>query len=278
MYFVLVISGSDVYIGTTCGVSIMLNILNDDEVRKEISIFKDYDVKSCKGFIRDVRLNSILNREALTKGEVFLKVYNIVSSFPEKYSAELNVLKKFLSKRKFNNVVIDLFSTDTGIGWFCTMIIARCIENGVLGNNVKLDSIFRISGFGRGLKHVNEALLSLADKFVRKLLYWRGRGYEVYANIVGGLKIETIYTTLMAFLAGAKVLYIPDLEGDIIEITPIPITLKRELIDIVKNYKEKNFEELNGVEKELLNLGILYIDDNNIVKVREWIRKLAETL
>ena len=268
----------NIYIATTCGISIILNIINDVNVKNHIPILKDINVRDVRKVLRESKLDSTFNREAVVKGEIFMKVYNIVSTFPERYSAELNVLKKFLSKKGFDHVVIDLFSTDTGFGWFCTSIIAKCIEDNVLGSNARVDSIFRISGFGKDLKYVNEALLNLADKFVRRLLYWKGKGYDVYANLVGGLKIETMYATLMAFLVNAKVLYVPDPESDIIEVTPIPITLRKELIEIIKNYREKSLEELNSVEKELLNLGILHVNDNNIVKVREWIRKLVETI
>ena len=116
--------------------------------------------------------------------DLYQAFFNLIKTNPYKLSAELYTLRKFVDKVEgdIEDFRVALFSTDTGLGFFSTNLIADYLQNFGLGNvKVKVDAIARIEGFGKGSKYIDKALSNLASTFTKKI---------VEANTTKGITIR----------------------------------------------------------------------------------------
>ena len=255
-----------VFTAITCGISIIQNIMeNKTEIRNEL--LKKFQVKSIKELLKNKQFDLYLEKEALIKGEFFQKIYRILIEDPEKYSAELNTFTKLMkylkNTYKVENVKIGLFSTDTGIAYFCTRLIEQYLQNSLIENvKIDVDITSRISGFGKGIKYFQEALNNLADVYVRTLMKWYKKGYDIYTIITGGLKIEVAYLTVLSFLVKSKIVYTPKQAEKLIK-EESPIALKflekhlgvstKKMVFIGDNYNDIDAMRIAGLSVAMGN-------------------------
>lgn len=223
--------------------------------------------------------------EAEAEGEIFEYVLGEVNARPRELSAELNAFYGFLGLHKSSpdNIIVELFSTDTAVGMFCARVIREHLE----ARNFKTRPVVRVSGLGLGSLKFEEGLVSLLDALASSVSEAKGRGWRVYVNATGGFKPETAYAVMSAFLFGADAAYyMHELFRDVVVIYPFPMMIDGELVSELRRVNESPIESFKGIGHP--KLGYLKLEDlearglversGGLVKVKSWVEELLRLL
>ena len=217
--------------------------------------------------------------------EVHEALLRYVAIKPMDASAELNSFLRFidLEGHPEDMIEIALYSTDTPNNRLTARIIYEYLrEKGFkfVGEPIE------IRGFVYGPEYFDEALADIMDKLVRIIHMKTERDYEVYINATAGFKPETTFIILATYISMKKppiVYYIHESIKEPIKLPAIPVMLDRRLMKILAAFKEPR--PRSQVYKELLEYGIkleemisngLLIEDNGLIKTREWVRRLIK--
>ena len=217
--------------------------------------------------------------------EPFKLVCDLVKSDPKGKSAELNAFLAYLDSNPVtkDSVEIGLYTTDTGNGWFCGMVLYEVLKE--MGFTV--NEPVRVKHFGLGPSFLQDALAELMDKIARVVVSKKEQGLRVCLNATGGYKPEVTFAVITSLALGVdRVYYIHEGFRDLVVLPSPPLTLRKEVVEKLRML----FENPEGLPKHLLieNLGwkVEEIDDlifdglveerDGIVKLRRWVRKLME--
>ncbi|ABW02333.1 putative CRISPR-associated protein [Caldivirga maquilingensis] len=223
----------------------------------------------------------------------FEKTIEFVRNNPEGTSAELNTLIRFLLDfpyRQFEELEIYLYPTDTGTGKFCAQVIKEYLDRygnefmQKAGINIKpkVDEPIVVKDLGRDINWFNEGLIELVNKFARLIINKTRSGYKVVVNATAGYKPETAYIALVAQLTGAwKIIYMHESFKSIVELPKLPLTIQEKYIEALKiigNGTLQNILKQMGIDvNDLIERGLV-TNEEGIIKPREWIQKLINTL
>ena len=220
-------------------------------------------------------------RNAIPGSRVFNVLLGVLASDPRRFSAELNAFFGYLNKLSsgvYRHSIV-LFTTDTGVGWFCTRVLEEFLKTlkevpDVYTTSGKhyIDSVesIRVEMFGRDFSKGSLNLLVNVKKTVKK--YW-GQVDEVVFNLTGGFKPETGFLLLAAGLLGvSRVYYIHEYMREVVEIPVFPLTIGEP----IKSVLEKSIcGKLTPLDyKVLIEYKILRPGEKEPV----WLRKIAEIL
>ncbi len=230
-------------------------------------------------------------KRAYPYDDFFKLIYDLVRKDPRKYSPELNAFLGFIDKKysllnRAEVVEFNVYSTDTGTGFFCVKIVEKWLRE-ELSNfarlNVKIlvNEPVRLRKFGWGYEWFSEALLDMIDKIARVIVSKRNQGYKVYVNVTAGFKVETTYLTIISLLLNVdSIFYIHEATREVIELPILPLSIrdnvKKLLRDIKEPMRKDVIEQVYGVSvKDLEDYGIVNVWEG-MVQAKEWIRKLLE--
>lgn len=215
--------------------------------------------------------------------EVHEALLRYVANRPLDASAELNSFLRFIEIEGHpeDNIEIALYSTDTPNNRLTARIIYEYLHE--KGFNFVGEPI-EIRGFVYGPEYFDEALADIMDKLVRIIHEKTNEGYQVFINATAGYKPETTFIILATYISMKKppiVYYIHESIREPIKLPAIPVMLDRRLMKILARYREPKprsqvYMELldHGMEiEEMIRNGLL-IEDNGLVKTREWVRRL----
>lgn len=233
----------------------------------------------------DVEGQERIEREAEVGGEIYRYVLGEVNGRPRELSAELNAFYGFLGLRGVSpdDIVVELFSTDTAVGMFCARVIREHLES----RNFKTGSIVRVAGLGLGSMRFEEGLVNLLDVLASSVTRAKKRGWRVYVNATGGFKPETAYAVMSAFLFGADAAYyMHELFRDVVVIYPFPVAVDRELVSELRRVDGSSLESFSGIKHS--KLGFLKLEDlearglversGGLVRVKRWVGELLRLL
>ena len=220
---------------------------------------------------------------AVPSSPIYSEIREYVASDPFKPSAELNAFLSYLSRlaskglKAMHDVI--LYSSDSGVCWFCTRIIddfLRSFSGYDLGGlyNAKeqiMGSVksIRVHSLGRDF---HSGLLNLIVE-IKKTVVREASKYDlIVANLTAGFKPESGMVILTAGLIGIdRVYYIHEYMREVVEIPIIPLeipsNLRYMLRRVLRGYS------LTKSEKEILGkMGL--IDNRGRVTpwAREWIK------
>jgi len=191
-------------------------------------------------------------------------------------SAELTPLNLFMKAHAHSprDTLVILYSTDTCNSTIARDAVAEFLEKeGFKVDRRQFHGIKDVEEFDEGLK-------DLLDKIVSEIIRHKREGKKVFVNASPGFKSETTFLVIASLMACAdKIYYSHESFRKIVYLPGIPLTIRREVADILMNLEEMSQSEieerLGGPEfvrdYELRGLierrGTLY-------KPREWIRNI----
>jgi len=213
---------------------------------------------------------------------LFEDVLGYVKVNPTRASAELNAFHKFESKKGTlkEDVLINLYSTDTGVGWFCSMILYHYLRDG----GYMVNEPVRVRGFGAGAIIFEEGLFNLLSLFSKVIRSKKKEGAKVYINATGGFKPESAMAVMSAFLFGADAAYyIHEAFRDIVVLYPFPMRLDYDLLRELKKCDGVQVSSFQGIMigdrfyslEDLRVRGLVRVKDG-LVRVRRWVSVLME--
>ncbi len=270
-----------IFVAITCGLSLLYNLLLDQEFVNYIRKFTNAEFRNVRDIVNDRELMQKLYRDSLVSGEVSKFVLSKLREDPLKMSAELNSLIKLLRSCECNDVDICrilLFSSDSPSCKFCTQLISKFIVENIqefIKNrkiSCEVKSIVTIPELSPA--NFDEVLQKLSDKFVREAYRHISEGYEMYTIITGGFKIEIAYITVLAFMLRSKVVYCPDYRSDVIILPPLPVDLGKDIVDLYDRV-EKGLEADSLTLDKFVKLGLVS-SKNGKIKLENWVKKLIE--
>ena len=139
---------------------------------------------------------------------------------------------------------------------------------------------------GRGPEKLDDALASLMNLVVTRIVEWRKRGARVYVNATGGFKPETTFLVIASCVAGATAAYyIHEAFREVTELPLPPLHLDPELKALVEKTVEnppasvrefREEAENHGLDpQELLERKLFKTTSSGAVKPREWLQAIA---
>ncbi len=206
----------------------------------------------------------------------------------------MGYLSGFQARTAIEEVELYLYPpTDTATSLFCARAIQEYIKTGnlgrrtglpPLGTTINVNDPITLRGFSRfgDETNFNDGLTDLLDKVARLITSKRRDGYKVVANPTGGFKAETAYFTLIAMLAGAwRIIYMHESMKQVVELPSLPpITLDHMYAEELKRLGESKIPPASAA-RQLVDLNdlkerLLVAEEDGMVKVNEWARKLIE--
>lgn len=141
-----------------------------------------------------------------------------------KASAELNALYSY--SEKFN-VQIDeayLILTDTDECELCGRALEQVLRQKGINVHIK-----RVRGYNIKGGDFYEGLVEFLKTIAEKVKSWKGR--KIYFNATAGFKPEVSLLVTVGSTLGIPTYYRHEIIGDVVEIPPFPIMLKRDVIE-----------------------------------------------
>ncbi len=158
---------------------------------------------------------------------------------------------------------VELICTDTGIGLFSCEVL-RTIVAERWSADVKMTKIKDLA-FRESL---NEALSRLADTFLRAVERCLRLGCRVLTCVSGGFKVVSSFVTVLAFLLRSPVYYAAE-GAALVPLKPLPITLRREVEEIIEKYADRCIEEAL-IDDELRGIGI-FVREGDCIRPADWV-------
>ncbi len=265
----------------TVGISLLRNFVLS---KVDEDLIKKFDMSSWLRLKPEDERQRIPESHAYAGSIVYNSLLKYVSEKPFEASAELNALhhfEKVKGIRKEEEEII-LYSTDTGTGWLCSMILYEYLK----ANGYTLVSEpVRVEKFGWGPDFIDDALGDLMDKLVKLLVKKKKEGYRVYVNATGGLKPESTFLVISALLSSADAIYyMYQFYNDIGILPIIPLSIRQDYIEYLKKLLDgmnlsyiKDFNVVpDEILKDLEERKLIEIRKDGNVYVRKWARKLIE--
>ncbi len=133
---------------------------------------------------------------ARPESRVFRALLSFVEEDPCRASAELNAFLRYTELSGHappEKVGVLLYSSDTGTGYLCARLVYEYLKK--KGYRLLTEPI-KVEGLGRGPEKLDDALASLMNLVVTRIVEWRKRGARVYVNATGGFKPETTFLVI----------------------------------------------------------------------------------
>ncbi len=279
---------------TTVGTSILANVerLNISEIPEK---YRDIIRGSSRLRVDDERQKEF-ERRAYPESELFKIVYDYVCKSPREYSAELNALlgfidRKYMLLRSAEVLEFNLYSTDTGTGFFCAKVIEKWIRERLAqearlseSTSVLVNEPVKLKRFGWGYEFFPEALVDVVDKVAKVIVSKRRQGFKVYVNATAGFKVETTYLTITSLMFKAdSVFYVHEATHEVVELPALPLSISepmRSLLRELRTPTQRQVAELiaakHGVSLDELKERGLIDSWDGMVQAREWVRRLLE--
>ncbi len=226
------------------------------------------------------------------RDDLYRTVLDIVRKDPEKYSAELNTIIKFLRvwgrAGYLDELKIVLYPTDTGNCRFCAEIIRDILLEGSRLLNLKPEckvvcEIINLRGFGTSVEFFfGEGLCDLLDKYAGYIVNLKRNNYIIVLMPIGGYKPESTYATIIGLIFGvSKVVYVHETFREVVELPLVPLDVSSRFIEIIEKIKDlrelsrQDVEDLGLDVDELVESGIL-VKEGPGYRIADWILKLLE--
>ena len=221
--------------------------------------------------------------QAYSGSDVFNALLEYVINDPYSASAELNSFHNFerINGLKKEEQEIALYSTDTGNGWLCSMVLYEYLRK--RGYRLLSEPI-KVNKFGWGPDFIDDALSDLMDKLVRLIVNKKNAGYRIYINATGGLKPESAFLIISALLSGAdSIYYMHQFYGDVAILPIIPLSIRQEYLRYLEYFREglpvEYYKDFLSIPKEVLidfeQRKLIEIKDGRI-KLKKWVNVLLD--
>jgi len=196
----------------------------------------------------------------------------------EKASAELSSLLRAVKglNCKPDLTYVILYATNTCNSRLAMNVLVEYLEE--LGFNAE-DKVIRSI---RSEDELDEAMAEVVEKVLDDAVELNHRGYKVCINTTPGFKVESIYLTIAALIAGIDcIYYIHEAFKDIVYMPTPPLQLKEDyrkaITQLEKPIQRKEAEEkLGKTLLEELKIRKMVEEENNIIKAKQWIQKITE--
>ncbi|WP_188596339.1 hypothetical protein [Thermocladium modestius] len=248
-----------VYAAVVVGTSLIRNAYSDGFISAE------YRDMVSKALSRDISVDSVLAKLALGSN-LLNALTDYISIKGKSCCAELATL--YSIKDLVNQQVrSELFSTDSGVAELAMKALASSISK---SNVAELVGYARIKLFGGG--DLGSGLLHLLNTMGKSLINEVSMGCDAYVGMSGGIKPEAVMASMVAWLVGAKLVYVSE-DGKPLIFPRLPLGFRGDALEalcMVKNGLNPSGDVVN----ELVDAGLLVRDGG--LRVVEWVGKLLE--
>ncbi|MCS7098988.1 MAG: putative CRISPR-associated protein [Sulfolobales archaeon] len=175
-----------------------------------------------------------------------------------------------------------LYPTATCNSYLASRVIEKHLKS--QGVSVKVEVVKAI----KSEKEFDEGLASLIDVVARDIVDFSRKGFKVYVNATPGFKPEVSFLVLISPLLGVNsVYYIHEAFREIVRLPILPISIKKEYLNLMKKIAEEGGVELRDAYgilglsesniRDLEDMFIAYVEGTRL-KPRIWVTKLLEML
>ncbi|MGC9227667.1 MAG: hypothetical protein ACP5HY_10355, partial [Caldivirga sp.] len=119
---------------------------------------------------------------------------------------------------------------------------------------------------------LDEGLASLVNVVGRKLASRVSGGDDAYVAFTGGTKIEAVLVSMVAWLIGARPIYLME-RGPLIVLPRLPVDLNNSVISIICSAVKGSINASDM--QDLIRLGLININRNGYM-VPKWINALLK--
>ena len=251
----------------TVGTSIVRNVAR---MCSSISSLREYCgvLSSWSTALPDSAEDVDAGKNAVSSSPIYRGVLEFVASDPARASAELNAFISYLHRLDERGVEgrhdVVLYSSDSGVCWFCTQVIEEYLNSisrhslgkllGIKKQVVESISSKRIQGLGRDF---HRGLLNLVAE-IKKDVISRASEYDlIVANLTAGFKPESGMVILVASLIGIdRIYYIHEYMREVVEIPIIPLEIPANVKHMLGNILKGH--SISSAERKLLEkMGLL---------------------
>ncbi|ADN50546.1 CRISPR-associated protein [Vulcanisaeta distributa] len=139
---------------------------------------------------------------------------------------------------------VKFYATDTASSQLCTVALVRCLTSKSRELGVEVDGYTRVQFFGT--ENFSDGLGNLVRALGSDLIDYISRGFDAYVSIAGGTKLESVMASMVAWLLGAKPIYVT-VDGRLIVLPRMPLRVDDELVSKVLS------GALGGLPRDLLS-------------------------
>ncbi len=165
-----------------------------------------------------------------------------VSEDPKKASAELNALYSYLEKFDVQIDEAYLILTDTDECELCGRVLEQVLRQKGIDVHVK-----RVRGYNVRGGDFYEGLVEFLKTVAEKVKSWKDR--KIYFNATGGLKPEVSLLVAIGSTLGIPTYYRHEIIGDVVEIPPFPIMLKKDVMEKLEPFIQTQSGRIYDVRK-----------------------------
>ncbi|WP_291765802.1 putative CRISPR-associated protein [Caldivirga sp. UBA161] len=250
------------YVAVIVGVSLLRNAVNSGFISEKYAMVIKNALEG--DFNSDKKLGAIgFNTDLLSELREFIKG-NVMGC-----CAELGTLMAF-SSGIGDNIDVEFFYTDTKTTWLSALVLSNCLNECGITHGVNVIGSTQVPLFGGS--DLDEGLASLVNVVGKKLASRISRGDDAYVAFTGGTKIEAVLVSMVAWLIGARPIYLME-GGPLIVLPRLPVNLNGSVINALCSAVGGNINANDA--QGLIRFGLINATKDGY-KVPKWVDALLK--
>ena len=250
------------YVAVMVGVSLLRNAVNSGFINRRYATVIE---NALEGDFNSDRMLGVIgfNNDLLNGLREFIK------SNAKGCCAELGTLIA-LSSSIGGSLDVEFFYTDTKTTWLSALALSNCLSECGIIQGVNVIGSTQVPLFGGG--DLDEGLASLVNVVGRKLASRISRGDDAYVAFTGGTKIEAVLVSMVAWLIGARPIYLME-RGPLIVLPMLPVNLNGGVVNALCSAIKGS---INANDAEgLIKLGLINATKDGY-RVPKWVDALLK--
>ncbi|WP_291999778.1 putative CRISPR-associated protein [Caldivirga sp.] len=250
------------YVAVMVGVSLLRNVINTGFISKKYEVIIKNALDGDLDSDRKLGVTGF-NADLLNGLREFIK------SNPKGCCAELGTLIALSGSIK-DHIEVEFFYTDTKTTWLSALALSNCLSECGVAQGINVIGSTQVPLFGGN--DLDEGLASLVNVVGRKLASRVSGGDDAYVAFTGGTKIEAVLVSMVAWLIGARPIYLME-RGPLIVLPRLPVDLNNSVINVLCSAVKGSINTSDM--QDLIRLGLININRNGYM-VPKWINALLK--